>query len=312
MMENFKTTLRNEFRLEKLFFTHSNQEDFYKSQWLECHPVLFLALRAAFALYQTIVYIYSVAAEPWKPGPTRRHFNLAFITRWTYALLTAYQLVAFVVALIGFYKSRERLRQKRQRPRRDAPSNEENQTATSGMLEIEKPNAVGCDDQSKKPLVNQGLIKLHWLLYEATLNSSFIISLMYWGFVHKSEPFKFDTYAAHAFNSVMMVVDFSVNAVPVRLLHVVYTMVFSTVYVIFTVIYFAVDPENNVLYLGVLDWRRPGKATVVCLCLVFLVVPLFQTFWFVLYRIKLLVTKIHNRSKENAKSNGQVHNDTRQ
>ncbi|XP_076447358.1 uncharacterized protein LOC143284532 [Babylonia areolata] len=91
----------------------------------------------------------------------------------------------------------------------------------------------------------------------------------------------------HGINSVMILIDTAVGARPVRLLHALYPILFGATYVVFSVIFWAVDPENNVLYKDVLDWNQPGISIGVVLGLAVIGIPLLQLAHFGLYKLRL-------------------------
>ena len=83
----------------------------------------------------------------------------------------------------------------------------------------------------------------------------------------------------HLFNSVYIVVDLFVTAMPVRLFHFVYPMIYAIVYIIFSVIYWAADGvnQNGFDYIyEPLDWDSPGTAALYSLLASFVGVPLVQ------------------------------------
>lgn len=80
-----------------------------------------------------------------------------------------------------------------------------------------------------------------------------------------------------------------INSYPVRLLHVIYPMMFGIMYVLFTVIYWLFDETNNVLYPNILDWNHPGKTIAIFLSFIFVFIPLLQLIWYGIYQLKLLL-----------------------
>ena len=103
----------------------------------------------------------------------------------------------------------------------------------------------------------------------------------------------------HGITSIIVLLDNIMSAIPVRILHVIYSIVFGVIYVIFTVIYYSRDPKKNIPYVILLDWNHPG-ITVGCLLFIALVVmPAIQLVWFLFHRLKLRVfRKIHGYSYE--------------
>ena len=103
----------------------------------------------------------------------------------------------------------------------------------------------------------------------------------------------------HGINSVIVLLDNIMSAIPVRILHVIYSIIFGMIYVIFTLIYYSKDPENNIPYVILLDWNHPG-ITIGCLLFISIVLmPAIQLAWFGFHRLKLRVfSKIHGYSYE--------------
>merc|ERR1712038_1106742 len=87
----------------------------------------------------------------------------------------------------------------------------------------------------------------------------------------------------HGISSVIMVIDFCLSAIPVQLFHVVYPASFGSIYVLFSIVYWALDKEKNSLYPKILDWNHPGITVGVICGLLFVLLPLIQLFWFGFY-----------------------------
>jgi hypothetical protein len=53
-------------------------------------------------------------------------------------------------------------------------------------------------------------------------------------------------------------VDLLLNAIPVRLLHGIYVVIYGVIYIIFTAIFYAAG-NHAAIYPAVLDWGMPGR-----------------------------------------------------
>ena len=91
----------------------------------------------------------------------------------------------------------------------------------------------------------------------------------------------------HGVNTIIMLLDNFFTAIPARLLHVIYPIIYGAIYVIFSAIYFAFDPENHIVYPGLLDWRSPGVTIAVTIVVVGVLLPLIQLAWYGWYRLRL-------------------------
>ncbi|XP_050409359.1 uncharacterized protein LOC126824218, partial [Patella vulgata] len=80
-----------------------------------------------------------------------------------------------------------------------------------------------------------------WTLFEIMSPMAIAVTLLYWITVFPllNCPIGNNGVLLHIMNSVVVLIDHSVTALPIRLLHVVYSLIFGLVYVIFTVICWA-------------------------------------------------------------------------
>ncbi len=144
-------------------------------------------------------------------------------------------------------------------------------------------------------------------------------NVMSWGNAINKIPFIFvdgDTFVldlsnitTHALNLVYVCFDFIFSAIPVRLLHVYQILLFSLIYTIFTVIYWAAGGENNhdkhYIY-EIMDYKdNPSKAAMWVIFLHLLVI-VCHAIWFLLYKLKLYLYKRYKFSQPQ-KSESTVH-----
>ena len=138
-----------------------------------------------------------------------------------------------------------------------------------------------------------------WFLWIVASNAALVVTLNYWILVFEP-PTDFMDIAVHALNSIVMLVELFIASTPVRVLHVLYVMVFSVVYSLFTVIYWAaggVTVDGDPYIYEILDYENGDAALVsaVLLGVVFIVSPLMQAFLFALYQLRcFLHRKIMN------------------
>ena len=142
-------------------------------------------------------------------------------------------------------------------------------------------------------------MKLSWLLFNATISFSVVVTVVYFGALYPMLAAKGYTPGVmdinlHAINSLMVILELLLSAFPVRLLHVVYPFIYGVTYVVFSVFFWMGDPKNNVVY-PILDWNEPATAGVVVVVLGLVVLPLFHSMAFGIYRLRLLVyRKVYN------------------
>ena len=91
----------------------------------------------------------------------------------------------------------------------------------------------------------------------------------------------------HATNSVMVLLELFLGAYPVRILHVIYPIIYGLIYVVFSVFYWTANPEVHVIYRVMLDWNEPLIPGITTVTLLLILIPLFQLLLFGMYRLRL-------------------------
>lgn len=101
-------------------------------------------------------------------------------------------------------------------------------------------------------------MKVQWVLYNISLPSSFVVTLIYWGALYGlySPEIDFVNVGYHALNAVFMIIEQYLAAIPTRLLHFYQPIAYAAIYTIFTGILYVVS--GIVVYPLVLDWTTPG------------------------------------------------------
>ena len=111
----------------------------------------------------------------------------------------------------------------------------------------------------------------------------------------------------HGISSIIVLVDNTISAYPVRILHVIYPIIFGFIYIGFTLIYYAKDHEHNIPYPDLLDWNQPGITTCIIVSISVEVMPVIQLFWYGFYRLKLwIVRKISSPVRRSAVVNEMI------
>lgn len=135
-------------------------------------------------------------------------------------------------------------------------------------------------------------MKLEWLLFSTTLLVALHVTIC-----NLLPPMKglksFKGISNHILNSVVVLLEFCISALPVRLLHVVYSSIFFTLFFLFSYIYWSFDHTGNVLY-NYVDWDDPTYV-LINYVLMGLVLPLvIQVIMFFMYKLRLFIfTKIY-------------------
>ena len=114
---------------------------------------------------------------------------------------------------------------------------------------------------------------------------------------------------AHTATSIYVIIDLLVAATPVRIYHVYHAMIFSVVYLIFSIIYDAAGGTNalNQPYTyEMLDWSEDiGTAALYSVLTILVVIPVL---WLVVYALYALRTFIYRKLYGNG--DGMVNTDS--
>uniref|UniRef100_A0A0K2TYS3 GA12046PAlike [Tribolium castaneum] n=1 Tax=Lepeophtheirus salmonis TaxID=72036 RepID=A0A0K2TYS3_LEPSM len=156
--------------------------------------------------------------------------------------------------------------------------------------------------------------KISWALSNMSFTVAIYITIVYWALLHqyvlKANMLKTNGAVAfnffmHAINTLSIIIDFFVSDRPWRILHFYFSVIFGIWYLIFSVSYWAaggtgfcrpqettdtsvVAPEEcDPFIYPILDYEnKPGMAVAVVLGGT-LFLPFLQTFYFLLYQLRL-------------------------
>lgn len=153
------------------------------------------------------------------------------------------------------------------------------------------PNSDDEGSQSSADFSISILLKVVWLLYNIASCSCVMVTILFWIFLWpymEVDGFAFLlNFQLHAVTSIIIILEHIVSAVPIRLYHYIYTFIFGAIYIIFSLIYYAVD--KVVIYPVMLDWGKPVTPVVVSLVSSLVVGPLAHLFFFGIYKFKLYI-----------------------
>ena len=121
-------------------------------------------------------------------------------------------------------------------------------------------------------------------------NAALVVTLNYWILVFEP-PTDFIDIAVHALNSVVMLIEFFTASIPVRVLHMLYVMIFSVLYSVFSIIFWAaggVTADGDPFIYKVLDYEngKPAQIAALLVGIVFFVSPVLQFTLFGLYQLR--------------------------
>ena len=136
--------------------------------------------------------------------------------------------------------------------------------------------------------------KIQWVLFNLGVNMAVVVSLLYWALLYNGGSVDGVNANTHLVNAIIALVDVIFSGVPVRVLHFIYPLLFSSAYVAFTGIYFAADGTNargDPYIYSVIDYESsPGSAAGWVLGVCLFIVPIFHLLLFGLHSVRFWLT----------------------
>ena len=135
--------------------------------------------------------------------------------------------------------------------------------------------------------------KAQWVLMNAFINSSILVTIVYWGALNpgfSTNPLfiSYDLFE-HIFPSIIGVLDIFVTPIPIRFQHFIHPVIYLLTYIFVTILFYYGDPNTDAIY-SILDYRNPGLSTITVLGCSALVVVL-QLFLWGLYKCRMIVAR---------------------
>ncbi len=200
-----------------------------------------------------------------------------YLTNWSFTMLTAHLVLAMGITLLqnvdrGRCCQRSSLRS----------------SIHSFSPDSEREAEISAIPQSPLPRY----IQLDWVLFNISSTACLMVTIVYFTalypqmFPHGGLPF--GDASLHISNSILMLLEYVLSAMPLNLLHFIYGLIYGLIYTLFSIIFWAVD-HSHVIYPKVLDWNHPWVTLGIVLGLGIVLVPGLQILYFCLYRLRLCV-----------------------
>lgn len=315
-------SIREEFSRSRFGFQDTYRERFLTFHW-RLPGVVYVFYRLALAAFTLTILIRDI--EHFE-NPNKGHPNqiwLVFLTEWTYILLTVY-LSYHALVTLAVYNSCQGLKLKLLR-RMDFTEHKylfrELYVLPAGyhqaiVADDDPMDIVDRSDGNSGPDGNETSLSgpeddpmdiversdtipwylcLVWFLFNTASVFALVVSVAFWALLAPKIPSSYllseKNLQIHLINSVLILLENCLTAVPVRLLHSVYPFIYGLTYIIFALIYWSVD-HNNVIYFFLDFGKSPGLAAASIVVIGFVLVPLLQLILYGIYRLKLNI--FHN------------------
>ena len=156
------------------------------------------------------------------------------------------------------------------------------------------------------------LFRLSWGLQNLANTAALFISIVYWAILHPLITYPSTTgllfsIFLHMFNSITCAMDIFINARPVQISHFYFSSFFGLYYALFSIIYWVLGGKGglgcDIAKLGnegpcedfiypILDWEdKPLDAFALVGAGVVIGMPVLQTVWWSLYKLRISIRK---------------------
>ena len=193
-----------------------------------------------------------------------------FFTSWNYTACVVYFVAITIQNGIFVFKKKKSFSERL--------LNKEEYSSTGNLID----ESTEDDDQLT------GADKFVWLMFNITLPACFCVVVAFWSIIYgPNTNVTFFTVDRHGIDLVLILVDFSLHKIPVRVLHFVYPTTFLILYMIFSVIF---SHATDFIIYSAVDWRKnPTKSTLLFLALIIA----SGVVHFIFYWIDRLLSLIH-------------------
>ena len=228
---------------------------------------------------------------------------LIYLSNWSFFFVTLYFVCAAIVTAIHYRKQRK-LTQYDTGNRVEnvvkglaLPENSQNGHKPSYSIDTSNVNDVAPDADDAGASRVFPMAWFHealWVIYNIAAVAALLVTLTYWSLLFRLvNNLRALTVVVHGMNSVLMVGDTMLSSIPVRLFHVIYPMFYSIIYIVFTVIYWAVGGTSYFdmpyIYPQTDYTGRPVLSAVSQICLFFVGLPLCQSVLFGFYMLRVWI-----------------------
>ena len=139
------------------------------------------------------------------------------------------------------------------------------------------------------------VMKLDWIIFSIISSGAIIVSIVYFSVlypkINPGKPPKIQDIHVHGVNSLVIILELCFNAIPIRLAHAIYPLIYGMIYMSFSLVFWGLD-NTRVIYPVVLDWNNLKTTLPSLLILACVIVPIVQLLLFYAYRLKM---KLYHR-----------------
>ena len=245
-----------------------------------------------FVVYRWIIALYFFA---WlTPVGINSAKFFIYLTNWAFLLFCLYLLVSATAVTLQF--AIHHLYNKKNLSRGDLDQRRNNLQGKDQIIRV----LFGADYTHEVVWYQQ----VQWLLITLGLEAAIAVSILYWTVEYSSgDEIDGESLNVHLVNGVVALSDICFSGVIIRLLHVVYLVIFGAVYVIFSGVYYAADGTNAqnepYIYSAINYGSELGQALLYVFIIALVLLPLLHIIIYAMYRARQwLVRRIYQTEPE--------------
>ncbi|XP_066917619.1 protein rolling stone-like isoform X1 [Clytia hemisphaerica] len=259
-------SFKAEFKLEKLKFKHDSIEDFYTLRCCGVSNHLWL-LRLLFALYALAILIHSAVAF-------HTQYWAIFLTQWGHVVSTIYLCTGSALSIYYTFQKSNII------------------VSNKADFELSSPVTDMHDKVVFREISVSNMVPKKVCFFWLVANMSYVIGgliiILYWGFVHQDHfldgaDAEFANINLHGVVYGLVVIDFLLSGIPIRILHGVYPVLFGLTYGVFSAI-FTLSTKRAIY--PVLKWHTHAIQALIFSLMALGVVIVVQIFFYGAHRLK--------------------------
>jgi len=153
-------------------------------------------------------------------------------------------------------------------------------------------------------------MKVLWIMSNISSSLSVIISLVYWTALYNPDRhyLDFENFSGHLLIAAANMLDVFISDRPWRMLHAIHPIIFAGVFGVFSFIYFLAGGTNYYFepyVYHIIDWAHPMR-TMLVIGGVTVFFVIFHSFFFLMYKMRLVCSKRYKMRKEMTKDTGRT------
>ena len=223
-----------------------------------------------------------------------------YLTNWTYSLLTLYLLVHLFATITYMCQRRGLICRKLTAENHRALFHEIDRSHQSlwhesyedmpGNTDFRNQLSVGDEVHVRSGGV-PWYFKLVWVLMNMASAGAVMVTVVFFVFLwpqFDESGIDMMNLQLHGINSVIIIIEHLLTGLPVRLLHMIYPILYGLTYLIFSAIFYGAG-NSEPIYPKVLDWSHAGQTMLMVLLVGFVFIPLLQIIFYIIYKIRMCI-----------------------